>query len=177
MIRSSVSENNGYLTDPPQLKPAAPRIAEPVSDINDLAFPESLEPKGNLFLDPSIESGDSYVPPDAPSTYGVYARKHVSLDDENATSPATFVFAATVKASSQKAVGPPLQATYPPFELAKQYVDCYFFHNHTQAPFLHYTSFKQRFFAFYSTQFIDQQPHWVFIFNMYINLSMSVRLC
>ncbi|CCG84778.1 protein of unknown function [Taphrina deformans PYCC 5710] len=173
------TKDDGYITDPPPaFQTGHKKKISTVTDINRLTFPEELEPKGNLFLDPSLESGDAYIPPSASNTYGVYSRNHASVEPGDHVNPATSVFVATIQAGTQVTtpVEPLIQAKYPPFAVAKQYVDCYFFHSHTQAPFLHYTSFKQRFFAFYSSQFLDQQPHWLFILNMVLAIGQTTLI-
>lgn len=160
-----------YVTDPPQhfkddhASNSSAMAAE--ADLTHLNFPEELEPKGNLFLDPSLESGDTYIPPTAPSTYGVFARNHPSFDaDDEKVSTSSKIFASTIRANSSIGLTVPAKPLYPPLEIAKRFCDSYFHHNHTQAPYLHHASFRRFFIQFYSTDFIEQQASWLFIFNM-----------
>lgn len=168
---------NTYITDP-VLRRESSNGSVVVSkvDLKALAFPEGMEPKGNLFLDPSLESDDNYVPPTAASTYGTYARRQEREYDEGQDiQTSTAILGAVIRASSQPQLSEG-SGGFPPFMLAKLYVDAYFHHNHTQAPFLHYPSFLQRFTAFYATEFADQQPVWLFIYYMVLAIGQTTTI-
>ncbi|ORY85439.1 fungal-specific transcription factor domain-domain-containing protein [Protomyces lactucae-debilis] len=140
----------------------------PPAELNKLAMPEGMEPKGNLFLDPSLESDEGFLPAGAGKAYGHYMR-NTNLSQElapirpNISTP-TMLFSKTIRAGAQ--IGHAGNDTYPPYEVAQLLVSNYFNHSHTQAPFLHHPSVQQRFTAFYATNFQDTQPTWCFIFLM-----------
>lgn len=162
--------SESYITDPPKRiqngQSENPAVTTAEADFIRLSFPEKLEPKGNLFLDPSLESGDAYIPPTAPSTYGMFARKHTLFEDDDPVSTPSKILASTIRANSKLGTKPPPKPIYPPIETAKSFCDAYFYHNHTQAPFLHHASFRRFFIQFYSTDFMEAQPSWLFILNM-----------
>lgn len=169
-MSASCKKPSSYLTDPPQrLRAGSPPTAVAAeTDLTRLDFPEELEPKGNLFLDPSLESGDAYIPPTAPSAYGVFARNHqIFEDDQEQISSASKILASTIRTNSRTERTASPKAVYPPLDLAKRFCDSYFHHTHTQAPYLHHASFQRFFIQFYSTDFIEEQPSWLFIMNMY----------
>ena len=133
-------------------------------------MPEGLVPSGQLFLDPTLESNE---PTQTEATYGAFSRlKQVTenLPQTVVPSLATKVTAVQIRATSEMmryraAPSPGHIPYYPDYELALRFVEAYFWHSHTQSPFIHHSSFMERFKACYHRP-EDSPPQMLFVCNM-----------
>lgn len=177
-VRSAMSNTSlGHATvarvdnqpgDDPTADPGAARGRSSELPGHKLAMPEGLVPSGQLFLDPTLESNE---PMQTEATYGAFSRlKQVTenLPQTSVPSLATRVTAAQIRATSEPmrhVIGPPRPAYYPDYALALRFVEAYFWHSHTQSPFIHHSSFMERFRVYYPRPG-ESPPQMLFVCNM-----------